>query len=350
MKIIYLLVITFAILRVATINYNYPEGKKIRITARVTTEPIYYDNRQLVQFSSLAAYVDLFPQIVYGDTVTLEGTVEESKLVNARIVNVSQSSGLYKMRERILSVYKNALPVEHAALIGGIVVGSKAGMPSSFWDKLKSSGTAHVVVASGMNVAFVTSFFLNSLINFVNRRKAIILALLGAWAYVVLSGLDAPLVRAAIMGSIAFGAQAVGRLSFALRTLFLSALVMIIIKPDWAYDLGFILSFTATLSMILFEKKISSLFSKLPFLFKKDLATTLAAQIGVAPILLVSFGQLNLLSPLINSLVLWTIPPIMIIGAAAGVIGLIIPRLGEFVTYLAYPFTLWFISVVGLTS
>jgi len=350
MKFVYLLLIVFSVWRVSAISYDYPEGKRIRITQRVTTEPIVYETSRMVKISGLSAYVDLFPEIAYGDRVTLEGTVEGNKLVSAKIVDVEEGGGLYAMRKRILSVYKKALPPDHASLVGGVVLGSKSGMPADFWERLKLTGTAHVVVASGMNVTFVMSFALNTLVNFVKRRRAIIIALASAWVYVLLSGFDAPLVRAGIMGSIAFGAQALGRLSTALRALIFSALLMVIAKPEWAYDLGFILSFTATLSLMLFETKVSALLSRIPFFLKKDLATTLAAQIGVAPILLISFGQINLLSPIINSLVLWTIPPIMLIGAMAGVVGLAVPALGELIAYLTYPFTLWFISVINVGS
>ncbi len=346
--IVYLLFLLLIIFRVASIDYGYPEGKKIRVRGRVLTDPITYDNSRFIKINGLGAYVDLFPEVNYGDKVTLEGTVKEEKLLGARVVSIDEGGGLYVIRTKIISLYRKSLPEPHASLVSGIVLGSKSGMPADFWEKLKASGTAHVVVASGMNVTFVTSFMLNSLVHFTKRRNAIFIALAGAWLYVILSGFDAPLVRAAIMGSIAFGAQAAGRLSEAFRALLVSAAIMIIISPEWIYDLGFILSFIATLSLILFESKVSALLSRIVFVFKKDLATTIAAQIGVAPILFITFGSFNPLSPIVNVLILWTIPLIMIIGAVAAIIGLVVPVLGQLIIYLAYPFTAWFTSIINL--
>jgi competence protein ComEC len=349
-KIFYLLFILLIIFRVASVSYDYPEGKIIRLSGRVLTDPIVYDTARYIKVKGLTDYIDLFPEVSYGDRVILEGEVEGDRLRKAKVVELRQGGGLYDTREKIVSLFRKAFPEPHASLVGGIVLGSKTGMPEDFWESLKASGTAHVVVASGMNVTFVASFLVNSLVHFIKRQKAIIVALLGAWVYVLLSGFDAPLVRAAIMGSIAFGAQGMGRVNIALRALIFSAGLMLVLKPEWVYDLGFILSFFATLSLVLFETRISGLLERFPFLFKKDLATTLAAQIGVSPILLLAFGGFNIFSPFINALILWTVPPIMIIGAAAAITGLVIPQLGQAILYLAYPFTYWYIKIVELFS
>ncbi len=349
-KIIFVLLAAFALLRILTFGYEYPEGKLVRISTRLSSEPGVYGNSRFIILHGLKAYVPILPEVSYGDYVVVEGKVNGDKLENVKVVSIKEGGGLFNLRRKILAIYQKALPEPHASLVAGIVLGSKSSLPESFWEKLKLSGTAHVVVASGMNVTLVISFLLSILLNVTKRYKAICFAIFGAWVYVVLSGLDAPLVRAAIMGTIAFGAQAVGRLSSAIRALFLSGLVMLIVKPEWARDLGFILSFVATLSLVLFEAKIAKALARLPLIFKKDLATTLSAQIGVAPILLATFGTFNPLSPFINALILWTVPPIMIVGAFAGLAGMVIEPLGILITYLAFPFTFWFVKVVEYLS
>jgi competence protein ComEC len=233
-------------------------------------------------------------------------------------------------------VYQKSLPEPHASLLAGLTLGSKAGLPASFWETLKKTGTAHVVVASGMNVTLVAGFLIGILVILLPRKKAIPLALAGVWTYSLLSGFDAPIVRAAIMGSVTFIAQALGRLQAASRALFLSAALMLIIKPDWITDLGFILSFVATASLMLFERKIASLIRFVPGIFREGLSTSLAAQIGVAPILFATFGQFSLLSPIINALVLWTIAPITIIGGIGGIIGLASITAGKAIIFLSY--------------
>jgi competence protein ComEC len=254
---------------------------------------------------------------------------------------------LYNFRARLIEVFQKVLPVKDAALVAGVTLGSKSSIPSDFWDSLKSSGTAHVVVASGMNVTLIAKFLISVLAIFFTRRKALVLAIGGIWLYVLIVGLDAPIVRAAIMGTLVFTAQEYGRVNYAWRALLFSAAIMLLVKPGWIADAGFQLSFSATASLIVFEKRVRKHLQFIPNILREDLSTSLAAQVGVAPILYLTFGQLNLLSPIINATVLWTIVPITVVGIAGGVLSLIFVPLGKIVLWTILPLTQWFIWIVS---
>lgn len=341
---------TFVLIIIARILFQKPDfsdGQKIRISSKVDGEPIRYETSQMFYLEGLRIYLPTLPEIYYGDFVIVEGVVEEKNLKDAVLVERLESSGmLYKFRRKMLEVYNKSLPEPHASLVTGVVLGSKSSIPRSFWEDLKDSGTAHVVVASGMNVTLVAGFLMNFFLLLIERKKAVFLALVGIWVYAILAGFDAPIIRAAIMGSIAFSAQALGKLYQAWRALVISALLMLIIKPGFISDLGFILSFVATGSLMVFEARIRKRIKALPLFLKEGLSTSLAAQIGVAPILYLTFGQFSLLSPLINALVLWTIAPMTIIGAFGGLVGLVYEPLGKIILYLTIPFTFWFESIV----
>ncbi len=340
-----------ALLRVVTFSQVYEDGDTIRISTTVRTEPIVYENSRGIFVKGLWTYVDLYPEIHYGDFVVIEGVVDGRKLANPKVEGIRETTGpLFVLRENLNEFYSKSLPSPHDALVAGFVLGSKALMPRPFWEVLKKTGTAHVVVASGMNVTLVASFLMAFLVIFLPRKKAIFVALVGIWLYAVIAGFDAPIVRAAIMGSIAFGAQTLGRSSVAWRGLVLSALLMLILVPSWFSDLGFILSFVATGSLILFEKPIGKRLKKVPRILREDFSTSLAAQIGVAPILFVTFGYFNVLSPIINALILWIVAPVTIIGALAGLVGMISEPIGRGLILLVYPLTTWFVGVVNLFS
>lgn len=346
---IWLFLIILVIFRFFTTRPTFSDGQRIRITDKVSTEPIRYPTSQRILLSGLKIYLPIFPEIHYGDRIVVEGKVEGNKLVEAKLISLRENQGvLFRTRKKLVGIFQKSLPEPHASLVAGVTLGSKSSLPAHFWQSLKTSGTAHVVVASGMNVTLVASFLMSVLVIFLPRRQAVPAALLGIWAYSLISGFDAPIVRAAVMGSVAFGAQALGKLYSAARALVLSALGMLIIWPDWLIDLGFILSFVATASLMLFEPKIARLVRFVPGIFKQGFSTSLAAQIGVAPILLVTFGQFNLLSPIINALVLWTIPPMTIIGGVGGMVGLMLPNFGKLILLLNYPLTSWFIWIVEL--
>lgn len=346
---IWLLLIFLVVIRVFFSKPEYSEGDKIRITTKVISEPIRYETSQSLTLSGLKVYLPSFPEVHYGDKVVVEGVVEGGSLKKSVLIEIKESEGLlYVLRRKLVKVYQTSLPEPHAALVAGITLGSKASLPQDFWDALKRTGTAHVVVASGMNVTMAASFLMGLFILFLPRRRAIPAAFLGIWVYSAISGFEAPIVRAAIMGSLAFSAQALGRLNTAWRALFLSILAMLIIKPDWISDLGFILSVVATGSLLIFQRKINSKVAFVPAIFREGLSTSLAAQIGVAPIIFVTFGQYSLMSPLVNAAVLWTVAPIMAIGALGGLLGLIMPAFGKLVLFLSYPLTSWFVWIVEL--
>ena len=283
--------------------------------------------------------------------MVVEGTVDQNKLVKPLLVDVAENTNfLYQFRVKIIEVYQKSLPEPHNSLVAGITLGSKSSISRDFWEDLKKSGTLHVVVASGMNVTFVAKFLIESLVLVINRRKAVVVGLCGVWVYALLSGFDAPIVRASIMGSIAFGAQAVGRINSALNALFLSALIMLCVKPEWVTDLGFQLSLSATLGIIIFEPKIKQKLHAFPRIIREDLSTTLSAQLAVSPLLIFAFGSVNLMSPLVNVAVLWTVPWIMILGVVGGLVGVILEPLGQAVVLAAYPLTSWFTFVINLMS
>jgi competence protein ComEC len=345
------LLLSIFVFRYFTTLPHYIDGDRIIINSTVLSEPILYDTSQYLKLKGLKIYLPLNPIVNYGDKVVIEGTVKEGKLDKPILKEIQQTDNLlFNLRTKIVSFYKSNIPEPHSSLIAGVTLGSKQSIPESFMDKLKNTGTAHVVVASGTNVTLVGGFLISTLVNFMTRRKALVIACLGIWLYTFMSGFDAPLVRAAIMGTLAFTAQEYGRVNDSLRALFLSVAIMLIINPSWVSDIGFILSFAATLSLILFQSKVDRLISFVPTIIRQDLSTTLAAQIGVAPILYFTFGQFNIFSPFINVLILWTIPFITIIGMVAGILSILSPYLASFVLYLTYPFTLYFVTIVDWLS
>ena len=336
---------------------HYIEGTKITIIERVHSEPIRYENSQYLRLNGLKIYLPLYPEVSYGDTVVIEGVVASSskgkidRLKSQILTSITENTaGLYILRKNILEFLQKSLPEPHSSLIAGMVLGSKKNLPNDFYQTLKSTGTIHVVVASGMNATLVGGFVLAALLNFVNRRKAVLFSVFVVWMYAVISEFDAPIVRASIMATMISIAQLSGRSNFTWWSLVITIFMMLFVKPEWLTDLGFILSFVSTTSLMLFEKRIATYFEKVPQILREGLTTSLAAQIGVAPILFLTFGQFNVFSPIINALILWTVPLITVIGFLGGIIGLIWYDLGKLILYFAYPFTSWFIWIVRLSS
>ena len=343
------LLLLLVVVRYFTTRPVYQNGDTVRITGVVYSDPVTYPGSQGFKIAGLLIYLPAFPLVSYGDRVIIEGVVNNGKLENPKLISLAENQGLASgVRNKIIAFYQNVLPQPMSGLIAGITLGSKGALTSEFYNQTKISGVAHVVVASGTNVTFVVSFLMGVLTLILPRRKAILFVILGIILYLFLSGFEAPLIRAAVMSSFMFISQETGRLASTWRIYFITACLMLIYSPDWIADIGFILSFASTASLMLFEKKIRVFLAKVPEILKEGLSTSLAAQIGVAPILFVTFGQFNIWSPVVNALVLWTVPYIMILGSIGGVAGLIIPILGKAILFLSYPLLWWFSGIVNI--
>lgn len=343
-----LIVILLIFLRFYSTRPVFKDGDFVRITSKVYSEPIIYDRQQYLKLQGLKVYLPKYPEVSYGDTIIVTGQVDQGKLVSPKLIEVGgRKNTLYNFRQKLISFYKSSLPEPYASLVAGTVIGSK-NMPQSFWEKLKATGTAHIVVASGTNVTMTISFLISLLTVFFKRKTSIWITVTGILGYVVISGFDAPIIRAGIMGGLLLLSQEKGRVASTWRILIYSAIIMLLIKPVWITDLGFILSFVATISLMLMHKKIDVRIKIIPAVFREGLSTSIAAQIGVAPIIFVTFGQFNILSPIINALILWTIPYIMIFGAVAGVVGLTVPVLGRIILYVIFPLLWYFEKILSI--
>jgi competence protein ComEC len=331
-------------------NQKLPDGH-LRVNGEISSEPTLFDTSQKITVHKFDMYIPRHPSLSLGDTVIVEGEAKDGSIKRGTLISyVPSSSPLYLFRKKMLDFYASVLPENIAELVAGAVLGSKALLTSSFWNSLTQTGTAHVVVASGMNVAIISKFILDVLIHFLPRKKALAFTFICVWLYALIAGFGPPIVRAAIMGSLSFTAQEFGKLSNTLRTFWITCTVMLLYNPEWLWDISFLLTCTATLSIMILQKPIEEKFKKVPAIIRGDLTTSLAASVGVSPILWWNFGQFNLLSPIINAMVLWTIAPLTILGSIAGILGVAFLALGKLLLYLIYPFAWWFTTVVALFS
>ena len=343
------LIILFAVYRVLTYKSGYQDGVENVVEETINREPYVGENYQIVNVKNIKIFLPNNIDVSYGDKIKIKGVLSDGVVKNPTVIDVKENRIVFsKERKEIIEFIKRTLPEPHSSLISGVVLGSKSRIPEDFLTNIRNTGVAHVVVASGMNVSLVVSVVMGIMLLFLPRRKAILAVYMFIMFYTSLSGFDPPIVRAAIMAGVTYLGQAFGRVVSTLRVLLFTIVIMIIIFPYWLMDIVFILSFIATLSLVLFEKRIRKLIFFVPGVFKESISTTLAAQIGVTPILYVTFGSIYILSPIVNVLVLWTIPLITILGMLASLLFYVVPTFAKLLLYMAYPLTLWFVETVNI--
>ncbi len=268
-------------------------------------------------------------------------------------------SAIYALRERAHTVVKSLFPEPEASLLAGILLGLEGEIPEEVYEAFRNTGTAHIIAISGFNFAIIAGLFGVLFTRWLGRWRGMLAAFVGVAFYAVLAGASAAVVRAAVMGVLALLAVQLGRRGHGLNTLVFVAALMAVFNPYVLWDVGFQLSFMATLGLVLYAGPLDEWFRRsasryLPentvgkvagpvgeyFLF------TLAAQLTVLPVLIYHFQQLSLISLVANPLVLPAQPPVMILGGLAVMIGLMSQGVGQWMAYLAWPFPAYTIRIV----
>ncbi|MBN1147803.1 MAG: ComEC/Rec2 family competence protein [Anaerolineales bacterium] len=268
-------------------------------------------------------------------------------------------AAIYALRQRSLAVVYQVFPDPEASLMAGILLGIESGIPEEVARAFRDTGTAHIIAISGFNFAIVAGLFAVGFNRLLGRWRGMLAAFLGIAIYTILAGANAAVVRAAIMGGLSVFARQMGRRQHGLNTLAFVAAVMALFDPHVLWDVGFQLSFMATLGLMLYAEPMSEAFTRWAtprlggqtarrlagpvgeyFLF------TLAAQITTLPLVLYYFQRLSLISFVANPLILPAQPPVMVLGGLAVMLGLAYLPLGRAAAYLVWPFIAYTIRVV----
>lgn len=332
--------------------YFLPETTRegpIKIRHTLLQEPKVYDKWQYFDIDGYDVKASSSFKLSYGDRLEVAGVLKSGKIDNPKIeiVGVSRwQKTLFSARSGLKAKIFAALPEPQASLLAGIVLGAKENLPENFGQDLRKTGTIHVVVVSGYNISVVAGFLIG-LSRFIKRGRATILGIVGIVFYTLLVGAEPPAVRAAIMGGLAFTATTLGRQRFSLYALTLSAYLMLVVKPTIIADVGFQLSFLATAGIILFQEAIFAFFKFLPRPFSDDLATTLAAQSLVVPVIFYHFGSVSAISPVANAAILWLIPLATIFGFIFLAASLTIPLVAILISWLLWALLSSFVFLVA---
>lgn len=351
------------------VNPSYYNGQQVSLVITLQQEPDFSYKGQKFSIKTptnqiISVSANTFPRYHYGEVIQITGKLKEFTFPGGRTIFTMYHPKIMLQQEadnpvaavadtirlQTRSLYRSTLPSTSASLLMGMVFGANEKFPDDFRQALQTTGVLHVIAASGMNVSFVSAALLYSLGLFLTRRLALFIGCLGIIFYVFLVGFQPSILRASIMGLLAFGAGLLGRQYIGFIGLFISGYLLLLWQPNFLFDVGFQLSFMATLGIMALKPLLDESLVRLGRIGElggETVTTTLAAQLGTLPILLGVFGQFGLLSVLVNALVLWTVPLIMIFGSLAALFGLFFSPLGQIFLYPAYPFLLYFETTVS---
>jgi len=253
-------------------------------------------------------------------------------------------AALLAFRAHCQAILLRTLPEPQAALAIGVVLGIQSSIPDEVYQSFSVTGTSHILVVSGWNFTIVASMLgaLAARLR-LGRGATLALALVVMWVYAIFTGASAAVLRAAAMASLAAVARASERSSEPWHLLLGACWLISLADPHTLWDLGFQLSALATASLFAYGQPVADWFSRRrPFTWpvmapiSEALVATFAAQVLTLPLILYQFGNLSLVSPLANVVIVPVVPFAMGLGALALIGGLLWLPLGQWLALGAW--------------
>lgn len=231
---------------------------------------------------------------------------------------------LYDIKHYFMLNLERLIPEPQVGLGEGLILGVKKALGEDLEQTFRQTGIIHIVVLSGYNVMIVVTFILFILGSIFGRKLSTVFGIIGIILFALLVGLGATVIRASLMASLLLVMGFTGRIYLALRGLFLAGFLMVIWNPySLAFDIGFQLSFLATLGLILISPYLSKQLTLVPSFIgmREFLVATLATQLFVLPLLLYQIGEFSVVAVIVNVIVLPMVPVAMMLTFLTGLIG-----------------------------
>jgi len=185
-----------------------------------------------------------------------------------------------------------------ADLIGAMLLGDRTEMNPQIEENYRKAGVVHILSISGLHVMMVYSIFMILLYPIIFLRNGkiirILLSLVLIWSFVVFVGFQPPILRSAVMISVFYITITFRRKPNVYHTLAVSALILLLINPNFLLDVGFQLSFSAVFFIVYLHPIYQKLFCPRNKIAKWTVAfigTSISAQLGTFPIAAYYFHQ-----------------------------------------------------------
>ena len=223
------------------------------------------------------------------------------------------------------------------AIIDALILGQRLELDKETIADYSNAGVIHILAISGLHISIIY-FFIVFLLKPLKRIRfgaeiqlLIVLAIL--WLFALLTGLPASVTRAVTLFSFISIGNYFNQPKAIYNALAISAFLILLMKPNAIFDIGFQLSYAAVLSIVLFQpfyKKFYFSENKIAVYFTDTVLVSLAAQIGVLPLSLYYFNQLPLLFLLANLVIIPLSSLVLIAGIVILPLNYILPSFAIF--------------------
>jgi competence protein ComEC len=346
-------------------------------TQRVIIDDVRYADE--TREGRMLVWLPLYPEVNYGDELVFNCRAQEpeafngfayDKYLQARNIGAvcyrpqyldvlpkeswSIIGAILSFKNTLIEQIRSVLPEPHASYVSGLLFGGSTALSSDLKTDFSRTGTSHILAASGFNVSLFSLAFLTWILGTrVGRKRGLILTTALLIIYVITAGMTPAVMRAGVMGGLVVLERWISRKAYMLNAFLLTGAIMLLFNPLLLlYDVGFQLSFVATIAVITLTKPLSERLRFLPETvgIRESFAGSLAAIGLTTPIILWHFGELSIIAPFVNLLVLPLVPYTMVATAGAALGSILGSTIGAVLALPAWclsQVTLWIISVTG---
>jgi competence protein ComEC len=254
-----------------------------------------------------------------------------------------------KIRQRIVAAQVRWLDIPAGPLVSAMVMGAEAvDIPSEVQDSFVRVGLAHALAASGFQVSLILNALLSLTRGRLSSQGQFNLGLLLLLVFLGLTGFQPAVMRSVVMGVAVLIALRTQRQVNPLNALLLAATLLLLINPLWIWDIGFQLSFLATLGLIVTVEPLQRKLDWLPPTIADLITVPLAATIWTLPLQLYVFKVFPLYSLPANMLTSPLISIVSMGGMISAIAGTIFPLAGSAMAAILYLPTHLLIAIVQL--
>ena len=305
-------------------------GQTILITGTVDGDPntdeeatklkltnLKFGEEKIETKGSIFVSINQTEEIKRADIVTINGSLKEGFGVYAgymfrpKIESIKRPTPgdfVLNVRNWFSERVKTALPETEANLGLSYLLGMKANLNKELNDNLRIVGLTHIVVASGAHLAILVEIA-RKIFGKISRFAGVFFSILFVIIFMSIVGWTPSIMRAGIMAILTLITWQVGRAIAPWRLILIVASFTLIINPMYIINLGWLLSFSAYIGIMLCPGIIKFFCgTKKPNFITSTVIVTISATLMTLPISLYFFGTLSLISILANLLILPTLP------------------------------------------
>lgn len=334
-------------------QYDAVYDHKVTLTARALTDGTYGKYSQfgvdagnivLANGQHLAGKIQVsgygVNMIFQGDELVVTGKLRsgfgayQGRVGYAQMQVVGHHNSLVaEFRRRFSAAAQTALPEPAAPFAMGILVGQRATLPDQVKDDFLKVGLTHIIAVSGYNLTIILNAS-RKLLGKRSKRISTLLSIALIGVFLLITGLSASIVRAAIVSMLSILTGYYGRTMKPLNLITLAAVITAWANPFYLWsDISWYLSFLAFFGVMIVAPLLHA---RTPRRIRDNVLVLVAiesicAEIMSLPYILHNFGQMSRVGLLANVLVVTLVPLAMLLSLFAGLAGMFVPAIAGWV-------------------